>query len=313
VYENHKTGSAGGQGKGEIEPTAKPITLRTLQRMAKAGEPFACLTAYDATTARWLERAGIHLLLVGDSAAQLILGYDRTTDMPLDVALALTAAVKRGAPNTPVMADMPFMSAHVSDEDAIRNAGRFMTEGKADIVKVEADASMADRVMQMTRAGIAVCAHVGLRPQQVALAGGYRAAGRTAELAKQVIHDAVTLERAGAVMLLVEAVPPEVCKALVEATNVPVIGIGAGTSCQGQILVIQDLLGLTDQPPRFADAVANLGPEIVRAGREWIQRVARSEIGGQQYTMREGETQKLGILSREQTSEDERTSPETTG
>ncbi len=298
VYESKKNAP----GAPQPEPRSKPITLRTLVRMAGNNEPFACLTAYDATMARWLERAGVHLLLVGDSAAQLILGHERTTDMPLGFAVELTAAVKRGAPNTLVMADMPFLTAHVSDEDAIRNAARFVTEGKADIVKVEADASMADRISQMTRAGIAVCAHVGLRPQQVALTGGYRAAGRTAIQAEQVINDAVALEQGGAVMLLVEATPPEVCRALVERTSVPVIGIGAGTSCHGQVLVIQDLLGLTDHPPRFADPVADLGTEIVRAAQEWVSRVARGEIGGQRYTMSEGEARKLGIQSDEQGS-----------
>ena len=155
VYDRRNSDHTGAQP----EPRTSPISLRTLQRMASRGEAFACLTAYDATTARWLERAGVHLLLVGDSAAQLILGYDRTVDMPLDVAIELTAAVKRGAPNTLVMADMPFLTAHVSDEDAIRNAARFITQGKADIVKVEADATMGDRIARMTRAGIAVCAH----------------------------------------------------------------------------------------------------------------------------------------------------------
>ncbi|MFI4896947.1 MAG: 3-methyl-2-oxobutanoate hydroxymethyltransferase [Phycisphaerales bacterium JB059] len=296
-----------------LGPQPKPVTLRTLQRMAAAGEPFACLTAYDATTARWLERAGVHLLLVGDSAAQLILGYERTTDMPLEVAVELTAAVKRGAPSTLVMADMPFLTAHVSDEEAIRTAGRFMTQGKADIVKVEADASLADRVQKMTRAGIAVCAHVGLRPQQVAVAGGYRAAGRTADLARRVVEDAVALERAGAVMLLLEAAPPEVTRMMMDATSVPIIGIGAGTDCHAQVLVVQDLLGLSDQPPRFADPVADLGSEIVRAGREWVRRVADREIGGQRYTMAEGEASKLGIPPGEQTSRDERSSSETPG
>lgn len=306
MYDRKNTDPSGPQP----EPRTTPVTLRTLQRMASNGEPFACLTAYDATTAKWLERAGVHLLLVGDSAAQLILGYERTTDMPLEVAIELTAAVKRGAPNTLVMADMPFLTAHVSDEDAIRNAARFITQGKADIVKVEADATMADRVMQMTRAGIAVCAHVGLRPQQVAVAGGYRAAGRTADQAEQVVADAVALEKAGAVMLLVEAVPPEVGQLMAQRTSVPIIGIGAGTSCHGQILVIQDLLGLTDHPPRFADPVADLGTEIVRAGREWVSRVARREIGGQRYTMREGEATKLGIPNSEDTREGAKPTPE---
>ncbi|MEZ6243028.1 MAG: 3-methyl-2-oxobutanoate hydroxymethyltransferase [Phycisphaerales bacterium] len=291
------------EGASSAEPAPAPVTLRTLTRMASRGEPFACLTAYDATTAKWLERAGVHLLLAGDSAAQLILGYDRTIDMPLDIAVALTAAVKRGAPNTVVMADMPFLTAHASDESAIRIAGRFMTEGMADIVKIEADASMAPLVHKMTRAGIAVCAHVGLLPQRVSLKGAYSAAGRTADDAQRLIDDAVMLERAGAVMILVEAIPPEVAEALVKRTSVPVIGIGAGPACHGQILVIQDLLGLTDLPPRFADPVAQMGPDITRAARTWVERVAARRIGGQAYTMREGEAEKLNPPAREQSQE----------
>ncbi len=300
MYERPRPSTSAGDA-ASAEPAPAPVTLRTLTRMAARGEPFACLTAYDATTARWLERAGVHLLLVGDSAAQVILGYDRTIDMPLDVAVALTAAVKRGAPRTVVMADLPFLSVHASDESAIRNAGRFMTEGLADIVKVEADASMAPLVHKMTRAGIAVCAHVGLLPQRVSLKGAYVAGGRTADDAQRLIEDAVALERAGAVMLLVEAVPPEVTEALVARTTIPVIGIGAGPACHAQILVIQDLLGLTDQPPRFADPVARMGPDIVEAARTWVQRVAVRQIGGQAYTMREGEAAKLARPGHEQT------------
>jgi 3-methyl-2-oxobutanoate hydroxymethyltransferase len=273
----------------------KPITLRTLRAMAGRGEPFACLTAYDATTARWLDRGGVHVLLVGDSAAQVVLGFERTIDMPLEVAIALTAAVKRGAPRTLVMADMPFASYQASDEQAVLNGARFMTEGLADVVKIEADASFARTVAAMTRAGIPVCAHVGCRPQGVAVAGGYSAAGRTAADAHQVVQDAIALEQAGAVLLLVEAVPEEVTRAIVAGTSVPLIGIGAGTACHGQVLVIQDLLGMTDSPPRFAEPVVRMGQEIQEAAAEWVRRVRSGNIGGQTYVMREGEAARFGI------------------
>ncbi|HZW09036.1 MAG TPA: 3-methyl-2-oxobutanoate hydroxymethyltransferase [Phycisphaerales bacterium] len=273
----------------------RPVTLRTLRSMAARNEPFACLTAYDATTARWLERGGVHVLLVGDSAAQVVLGFERTIDMPLEVALVLTAAVKRGAPRTLVMADMPFASYQASDEQAVLNGSRFMTEGLADVVKIEADASFARTVAAMTRAGIPVCAHVGCRPQGVAVAGGYSAAGRTAADAHQVVRDAVALEQAGAVLLLVEAVPEEVTRAIVSSTSVPLIGIGAGAGCHGQVLVIQDLLGMTDSPPRFAEPVAEMGPGMRDAAAEWVRRVRTGEIGGQRYVMREGEAARFGI------------------
>lgn len=264
-------------------------TIRTLARMAQKGQPFACLTCYDATTARWLERAGVHLLLVGDTAAEVILGFERTIDMPLGVLLALTAAVKRGAPSTVVMGDMPFMSYQAGEHEALLNAGRFLTEGLADVVKIEADASFAPLVSKMTRAGIPVCGHVGSKPQQAALTGGYTSAGRTPEEARRIIEDAAALEEAGCVMMLVEAVPDEVTEGILGRTRVPLIGIGAGQACHGQVLVLQDLLGMSERPPRFAEPAAQIGPLIQKAGAEWVARVARSQPGGLRYTMRRAE------------------------
>ncbi len=254
--------------------------------MARAGEPFACLTCYDATTARWLARGGIHVLLVGDTAAEVVLGLPRTIDMSLDVLLALTAGVRRGAPNVLVMGDMPFMSYQADDASAIRNAGRFLTEGMADIVKIEADAKLADRIAKIVHAGIPVCGHIGSRPQYVALTGGYAAAGRTVDTAKQVVEDAIALEQAGCAMLLVEAVPPEVADRVAASTTVPLIGIGAGTGCHGQVLVLQDLVGMSERPPRFAEPVADLGRSFQMAAAEWVARVGRREIGGQLYRMK---------------------------
>lgn len=261
--------------------------------MADGGTPFACLTCYDATTARWLERAGVPVLLVGDTAAEVILGFKRTLDMPLDALIVLTAGVKRGAPRTLVMGDMPFLSYHTSEADAIRNAGRFMVEGMADVVKVEATRAEAPRVAAMTRAGVPICGHIGCRPQQVAVAGGYVAAGRTRIELERIVEDAVALEEAGCVLLLVEAVPDEVTRAIMARTHVPLIGIGAGTACHGQVLVLQDLVGMSDAPPRFAEPVAALGGELERAGREWVRRVAERRIGGRGYSMQAGEAERL--------------------
>lgn len=267
-------------------PAPARVTLQTLTQMARKNEPFACLTAYDATTARWLSRGGVHVLLVGDTAAEVILGLPRTIDMPLDVLLALTAGVKRGAPNCLVMGDMPFMSYQIDDASAIRNAGRFLIEGMADIVKIEADRHLAPRIEKIVRAGVPVCGHVGSRPQFVALTGGYAAAGRTPEAAAQVVADAEALEQAGCQMLLVEAVPPEVTAQILARTTVPLIGIGAGTACHGQVLVLQDLVGMSERPPRFAEPVTDLGAKYQQAATEWVQRVAKREIGGQVYTMK---------------------------
>lgn len=271
------------------------FTLSSLSRKAlePGAVPFACLTCYDATTARWLARSGVPLLLVGDTAAEVVLGLPRTLDMPLEVLVALTAAVKRGAPGCVVMADMPFMSYQADDAEGVRNAGRFVREGLADIVKLEVDASFAPLVSKMTRAGIPVCAHVGSKPQHAALTSGYTSAGRTAEDALRIVDDAVGLERAGARMILVEAVPPEVARRVVESTGVPVIGIGAGPACHGQIIVLHDLLGLSDHPPRFAKPIASMGEALREAGTEWVRRVAARDLGGTAYTFRAGEEEKL--------------------
>ncbi|MBX3323332.1 MAG: 3-methyl-2-oxobutanoate hydroxymethyltransferase [Phycisphaeraceae bacterium] len=283
-----------------VEPTGpRRVTLRTLRQMAARREPFACLAAYDATMARWLDRAGVHVLLAGDSAAQVVLGYDRTTDMPLEIMIALTAALRRGASQALVMADMPFMSYHASDASAMRNAGRFMTEGQADVVKLEVDAQHAGLVRKLSRAGIPVCAHVGLRPQMVAMEGQYRAAGRTAKEAAALVRDAMAMEDAGAALLLVEAVPEAVSDAIMAHTSLPLIGIGAGAGCHGQILVVHDLLGLSDVPPRFAVPVLKLGEAIRDAASMWVQRVAAKQMGGEGYGMLEGELAKLSEAVRD--------------
>jgi 3-methyl-2-oxobutanoate hydroxymethyltransferase len=275
----------GAAGSAEVR-AREPVTLKTLRRMAARGEKFACLAAYDATTARWLERGGVHVLLAGDSASQVVLGFDRTIDVPLDFLITITAALKRGAPRTLVMADMPFMSYHASVESAMTNAARFMREGLADVVKLEVDETFAPLVDRLTRAGVPVCAHIGFRPQTTAVLGGPTAQGRTAYAMEQLVRDAKAMEAAGAVLILIEAVPEEVTRRVVGAVSVPVIGIGAGTACHGQILVVHDLLGLTDQPPRFAEPVEALGERIRAAGAEWAERVRTDRIGGSRYTMR---------------------------
>jgi 3-methyl-2-oxobutanoate hydroxymethyltransferase len=266
----------------------KPVTLATLGRMARQDEPFACLTCYDASMAQLLEQAGVHLLLVGDTAAEVILGLPRTIDMPFEVLLALTAAVKRGAPGTVVMGDMPFMTYQASPDAAIENAGRFLVEGKADVVKLEADETFAPLVKRMASAGIPVCAHVGSKPQHVALTSGYKAQGRTREDADRVLRDAKALEDAGAAMLLVEAVPNEVADEMVARSRVPVIGIGAGQGCHGQVVVLHDVMGLLEKTPGLAQPVANLGPVIREAAMQWVRRVAERNFGGKTFGMRDG-------------------------
>ena len=268
------------------------MSWRTLARWAREGTSFACLTAYDATTARWLERGGVPVLLAGDTAAEMVLGHRGTIHAPLEFMLQITAAVRRGAPSVYLMGDMPFMSYQASESEAMRNAGRFLTEGLADAVKLEVDGRDAPLVERMARAGVPVCAHVGCRPQQVKVAG-YRTAGTTAAEARRMIDDARRLEDAGAILLLIEAAPDEVSARVVEAASVPVIGCGAGPSCHGQIVVTQDLLGLTDRQPSFARPMRNLGTELAAFAADWTARVGRRDLGEHPYRMREGEAERL--------------------
>ena len=266
--------------------------MRTFVRMAERGEPFAALTCYDATTARWLERAGVPMLLVGDTAAEMILGLPGTLHAPLDFLLTITAAVKRGAPKTFVMGDMPFMSYQADEAEGLRNAGRFLTEGMADAVKLEVERSFVPLVEKMSRAGVPVVAHLGARPQRVKLSGGYSSAGRTASEAATLVADAVAMEKAGASMLLLEAIPSEVAQQVVEKTSVPVIGCGAGPACHGQIVVLQDLLGLSDWQPSFAPPVTAMGESLTAAARTWIEKVRASDLGRHPYRMTDDEREK---------------------
>lgn len=276
--------------------TGPRLTIGTLAKAVmvtppQIATPFAALTCYDATTARWLARAGVQCLLVGDTAAEMVLGHSRTIDMPLDVLIALTAGVKRGSDQgggAVVMGDMPFMSYQASPDEGIKNAGRFLTEGLADIVKLEVDHTFAPLVDRMNRAGIPVCAHIGSRPQRVALTGGYSAAGRTPADADRIVNDAKVMQEAGCSMLLLEAVPDAVTERIMAIAKVPVIGIGAGNACHGQVLVLQDLLGLTDKAPAFAQPMASLGTAIQSAAEGWVAKVAARQVGPSPYSMRSG-------------------------
>jgi len=264
---------------------ATPLTIRSLWKMMRSGERISCLTCYDATTARWLEQAGIEVLLVGDTAGEMVLGFPSTVHTPLDFLITLTAGVKRGAPNTLVMADMPFLSYQADDAEGVRNAGRFMTEGMADLVKVEVDRTFVPLVARMSRAGIPVVAHIGSRPQLSKQQGGYSAAGKSCVDAVALLDDARSLVDAGAQMLLVEATPAEVAEQLVHESPIPVIGCGAGPACHGQVVVLQDLLGLTSWQPAFALPAIEFGPQLLAAARGWMQRVRTNDLGPHPYTM----------------------------
>ncbi len=271
------------------QPPAQPrLTLPVIRKMAAAGQKIPVLTCYDATTARLLSAGGVPMLLVGDTAAEMILGFDSTLHAPLDFMIAITAAVRRGAPDAFVMADMPFMSYQACDADALRNAGRFLTEGGADAVKLEVDASFGDLVRRMSRAGIPVVAHIGSRPQQVKRQGGYRSAGRTEHEARAIIEQAELMEERGAVMLLIEATATQVAETIVSRVSIPVIGCGAGPACHGHVVVLHDLLGLSAWQPPFAPPQAQLGAAITQAARQWADLIASGKYmqGEQPYPMK---------------------------
>lgn len=271
------------------------VTLRTLRKWSNKNQKWACLTCYDATTAKWMAQAGLPTMLVGDTAAEMILGYDSTIHAPLDFLITITAAVKRGAPQVYVMGDMPFLSYQVDEPSAIRNAGRFFTEGCADAVKLEVDGRWVERFAAICNAGIAAVAHLGSRPQQTKQTGGYASAGRTANEAKTIVDDAISMEQAGASMLLLEAVPEEVSQAVVNATSIPVIGCGAGSVCHGQVVVMQDLAGMTNWQPSFATPTAAIGNSFCNITSDWMERVYNGELGEHPYSMKQGELAKFEV------------------
>ncbi|MEO1235907.1 MAG: 3-methyl-2-oxobutanoate hydroxymethyltransferase [Planctomycetota bacterium] len=268
----------------------KPVTLRDLRRRVKAGEKFAMLTCYDATTARWLFRGGLDVMLVGDTAGSMVLGFDDTIHAPLEFMLTITAAVKRGAPSAFVMGDMPFMSYQADDAEAVRNAGRFLTEGMADAVKLEVDERYVDLVAKMDRASIPVVAHIGWRPQRTPRTGVPVVAGRTPGNIEKMVELAKRLVDAGAAMLLIEQATAEAARAVIEAApDIPVIGCGAGPDCHGHVVVLHDWLGMTDWQPSFAPPAAHGGKALQDMAERWVELVQSGKYlaDGGPYAMRE--------------------------
>ncbi|HEX8325069.1 MAG TPA: 3-methyl-2-oxobutanoate hydroxymethyltransferase [Tepidisphaeraceae bacterium] len=230
---------------------ANPFTMNDLRLARKTGRRVAMLTCYDYTTARLLEAAGVQILLVGDSASNVILGHSSTLPITLDFLIELTAAVKRGAPNTLVMGDLPFGSYQSAGPTAIDNACEMIKRSGCDAIKVEVSEYHLDLVRALSQAGVAVVAHLGLRPQAVGLMGGYKFQGRTVDEANHIVKQAAAFAHAGAAAVLLEAVPGEVGRKVVDEIDVPVIGCGAGPACHAHVVVLQDLLRQTDRQPKF--------------------------------------------------------------
>jgi 3-methyl-2-oxobutanoate hydroxymethyltransferase len=253
-------------------PDSPRITLQTLREMRDRREPIAMLTAYDHPTAQLLARAGLHILLVGDSVATTVLGHDSTTKVTLEFLLTITDAVRRGAPGVFLMADMPFGS-YPDIPTAVANAARFVREAGADCIKLEADVRHAPIVAGLAAAGIAVCAHIGLLPQRAPQQGGFKAQGRTRDDASRLLADASALAEAGSQLLLLEAVPDDVTARVVERVDIPVLGCGAGPSAHGHVIVTNDLLGFNPRPPRFAEVMADMPALLSEAARRYVTAV----------------------------------------
>ncbi|MBM4024632.1 MAG: 3-methyl-2-oxobutanoate hydroxymethyltransferase [Planctomycetes bacterium] len=260
----------------------------------------AAVSCYDYTTASLVSQAGVEMILVGDSAAQMVLGFDSTLPVTMDFMVAITAAVRRAAPNAYLVGDMPFLSYHLSLGQAIRNAGRFLTEAGAQMVKIEATAAYADTVRAVSAAGIPVMAHIGLLPQRIAEMGRFQAKATTAEAAAELIELAERMIAAGASALLIEGTAAEAAQIITARSEVPVISCGSGPGCDGQILIAPDILGLSGgHPPKFAQAFGDLGARAIEAFQKYAEevRAGRFPDAEHSYHMKPGEQQRLeGLL-----------------
>jgi 3-methyl-2-oxobutanoate hydroxymethyltransferase len=261
------------------------VTARSLQLRKGKGEPFAMLTAYDATFARIFDEAGIDVLLVGDSVANTVQGGETTLPVTLDEMIYHTRLVARSARRALVVGDMPFGSYQVSPEDAVRSAIRFVKEGGAAAVKLEGGARMRGTIARIVDAEIPVMAHVGLTPQSVHKLGGYRVQGR-GSAREAVIADALAVQEAGAFAVVLEGVPAELAAEITGLLAIPTIGIGAGVACDGQVLVLHDLLGLSDWTPSFARQYANLGQLASQAARAFADDVRQRKFPGDEHSYR---------------------------
>ena len=249
-------------------------TTTSIMQMKNSGHKISMLTAYDYTTARLLDEAGVNTILVGDSLGNVIIGYEDTISVTVEDMIHHSAAVARGAKNALVVTDLPFMSYQTSVYDAVVNAGRLMKEGRAGAVKLEGGKEVCPQIKAIVSAGIPVVAHLGLTPQSINTFGGFKVQGKTEAAAKKLIEDAKAVEEAGAFLLVLECVPAKLAKLVTESINIPTIGIGAGAGCDGQVLVIYDMLGMfSDFKPKFVKHFANAGDVIREAVKTYIAEI----------------------------------------
>jgi len=267
-------------------------TTTDFLKMKKQNEPIVMLTAYDYPSAKLAERASVDMILVGDSLGMVVLGYDSTVPVTVEDMIHHTKAVRRGAPNTFIVTDMPFMSYHISKEEAMRSAMRIMQETNTNALKVEGAGRVIDTIASLTEAGVPVVAHLGLTPQSVGVLGGYRVQGKDAESARKLLDDAKQCEQAGAIALVLECVPKQLAAEVTKLLSIPTIGIGAGDETDGQVLVYHDLLGYAvDRVPKFVKKYANIQDTIHSAITSYVAEVKMRQFPevGHMFVMKEDE------------------------
>jgi len=282
---------------------AKKKSVLDFHEMKKRSEKITFLTAYDYPTAQFAETAGLDMLLVGDSLGMCVYGYKGTIPVVMDQMIYHADAVRRGAPNTFVVGDMPFMSYQSSIEKAVENAGRFLKEADCDAIKLEGGVRITPQIQAIVDAGIVVMGHIGLTPQSSGRLGGHKAQGRTAAAAKMVVQDALAVQDAGAQMILLEAIPPEVGKYITENLDIPVLSIGAGPHCDGQLLIVSDTIGQFQAfTPKFVKKYCNVAEMVTNAMQEYAAEVRSGRFPGDQhcYKMIDGEEEKfLNLIQKE--------------
>ena len=272
------------------------MTISKLQQKKETGNKITMMTAYDYPTAKLVDESGIDTILVGDSLGMVVLGYDSTVPVTMDEMLHHCKAVTRGAERSFIIGDMPFMSYHVSTEQAVENAGRFIKEAGCDSVKLEGGSDMAPVVQAVVKAGIPVCAHIGLTPQTATMLSGFKVQGKDAESARLLLESAKDLEAAGAYMIVMECIPDRLAINITQSLTIPTIGIGAGEHCDGQVLVFHDLVGLFERfTPKFVKQYVNLSPMITAALVQYKKEVEEGTFPGPEhsFSMKKGESEKL--------------------
>lgn len=259
-------------------------TVVTFQQMKERGEKISMLTAYDYSTAKLEDEAGVNSILVGDSLGNVMLGYEDTISVTMEDMIHHGAAVSRGAQNALVIVDMPFMSYQTSVYDAVVNAGRLMKEARAGAVKLEGGKEVCLQIKAIVDAGIPVCAHLGLTPQSINAFGGFKVQGKTEAAAKKLLEDAIAVQEAGAFAVVLEGIPKKLADLATEKLTIPTIGIGAGNGCDGQVIVYQDMLGMfSDFTPKFVKRYAETGEMMKRAFREYIEEIQSGVFPGEEH------------------------------